>query len=75
MRAVFEDHDDCLFANAMKHDTNALHWPCMSLVILDGYKSIHVDVEAIMSGEFTEAYAWLIDVACEMTPNCSCDSI
>jgi len=56
LRAVFEDQGDCLFANAMKCDMNALHWPYMSLVILD--KSIHVAVEAIMSGELTEAYAW-----------------
>jgi hypothetical protein len=47
MRARWERYGDVLFLDAMKRQLNSLHWPYLSVVCLEGDKSIGVCVEGI----------------------------
>ncbi|KAI2495286.1 hypothetical protein MHU86_19224 [Fragilaria crotonensis] len=45
----------------MKRQQNALHWPYIAMVVLDGDKKIFVACESISCAERIETYAWICD--------------
>ena len=59
MRAAFEAFGECIFLDAMKRQQNALHWPYIAMVVLDGDKKIFVACESISCAERIETYAWI----------------
>jgi hypothetical protein len=61
MRSAFEAFGEYLFLDAMKRKQNALHWPYIAMVVLDGDKKIFVACESISCAERIETYAWICD--------------
>ena len=51
MRARWEQYGDVLFLDAMKRQLNSLHWPYLSVVCLEGDKSVGVCIEGICCAE------------------------
>jgi hypothetical protein len=68
MRARWERYGDVLFLDAMKRQLNSLHWPYLSVVCLEGDKSIGVCVEGICCAERLDAYEWILRSMFTMGP-------
>ena len=56
MRANWEDFGDVVFLDMMKRQQNSVHWPYVSLALLDGQKKVRLAAEAIVIGESLDAY-------------------
>jgi hypothetical protein len=68
MRANWEQFGSVVFLDAMKRKTNNVHWPYLSVVMLDGGKKVCLACKAITCAERIDAYVWIMNCVFEMGP-------
>ncbi len=70
MRANYELFGSYISIDAMKRQTNSLHWPYVAPVVLDKKKSVAVIAKSLVCQECLESFEFVLNAVFQMAPKC-----